>query len=256
MITLRKLLTLKDGTRWRKYITLLKEFEELIQSNNHYDELYLKNLITMIKEEEELPKRIREIDLDINRLRAIGNIRFHIMSHLGVEPSEWDFTAPKDSTTENIEKLGIQIYLDDIRSPFNLGSLFRTAECFGTEKLILSVDSTKPDHKRAQRTSMGTIDMVNWEIGDLTTTELPIFALELGGTPIDQFKFPKKGIAIIGSEELGVSPENLKRADNSLGRVTIPLIGNKSSLNVANATAILLQRWSEYLRNEPSLSQT
>ena len=57
----------------------------------------------------------------------------------------------------------------------------------------------------------------------------------------------KNAIAIIGSEELGVSPEALKAADDSLGRVSIPLLGNKSSLNVANATSILLQRWSEHL---------
>lgn len=256
MITIRKLQTLKDGTRWRKYISILKEFEELIEQSKSYDQLYLKQLISIIKEEEELPNRIKEIELESNQLRGIGNIRFHIMSHLGLEPSEWDFIAPKDSQKSDRETLGIQLYLDDIRSPFNLGSLFRTAECFGIEKIILSVDSTKPDHKRAQRTAMGTIDMINWDVGDLKDNNLPVFALELGGTPIDQFPFPDKGIVIIGSEELGVSPENLKLADSSLGRVTIPLMGNKSSLNVANATAILLQRWNEHLRNEPSPSQT
>jgi TrmH family RNA methyltransferase len=65
--------------------------------------------------------------------------------------------------------------------------------------------------------------------------------LETGGTAINEFVFPKQGIVIIGSEELGVSPEALERA--TYGRVTIPMKGIKASLNVGVAFGILMQAW-------------
>ncbi|MBR7078947.1 MAG: TrmH family RNA methyltransferase, partial [Treponema sp.] len=69
----------------------------------------------------------------------------------------------------------------------------------------------------------------------------PVFVLETGGTPIQEFDFPKKGIVIIGSEELGVSPEALNRATH--GTVSIPMTGLKASLNVGVAFGILMQAW-------------
>ena len=74
---------------------------------------------------------------------------------------------------------------------------------------------------------------------------MPVFVLETGGTAIDEFDFPQQGIVIIGSEELGVSPEALNRA--TYGRVTIPMKGMKASLNVGVAFGILMQAWVESL---------
>ena len=78
--------------------------------------------------------------------------------------------------------------------------------------------------------------------------DLPIFTLETGGTPIDEFDFPQQGICIIGSEELGVSPQALQKA--TYGRVTIPMKGLKASLNVGVAFGILMQKWVEYLETK------
>ena len=68
---------------------------------------------------------------------------------------------------------------------------------------------------------MGCMDYLPWErvsLGEIPA-ELPVFALETGGTPIEEFDFPERGVVIIGSEELGVSPEALARA--TYGRVSI-----------------------------------
>jgi TrmH family RNA methyltransferase len=247
MITIRKLRTLKESTRLRKYISILKDFESYIQNNREPDFLYLASIINEISLETNISDRIKVLCKQKATLQTINRIRHNIMTHLGIEPSEWDFTSPKDGTlsSENKIESGMQLYLEDIRSPFNMGSLFRSSECFGVSKIFLSEDSTSPEHKRAIRTSMGCIEKINWERKKVKTLKGPIFALELGGTEITKFNFPRTGTAIIGSEELGVSPEALKIADDSLGRVTIPLYGDKSSLNVASATAILLQRWRE-----------
>lgn len=246
MITIRKLRTLKEGTRFRKYIVILEEFEKDLIKSNPVNLQYLKSILTEISKEHSLPNRIRELILKELSYRSINSIRHLIMSYLSIEPSEWDFTSPRDNSSDN-RKFPISLYLDDIRSPFNLGSIFRTSECFGVSNIYLSKDTTSPDHKRAIRTSMGCIEKMDWKIKELKEIKEPVFALELGGKPIHEFKFPKSGTVIIGSEELGVSPEALKLADSSLGRVTIPLSGEKSSLNVANATSILLYKWHEKL---------
>ena len=247
MITIRKLKTLKESTRLRKYIATLVEIENKLRENKVPDYLYIRSLFNLIGEESGLHPRVYELLKEKLTVTMVNNLKHGIMKSLGIEPSEWDFIAPADKNRDDRTILDINLYLDDIRSPFNLGSIFRSAECFGVKKIILSKDSTTPDHQRAKRTSMGCIDIVDWEIRSISKIEVPVFALELGGTSIDEFQFPQGGMAIIGSEELGVSPEALKLADKSLGRVSIPLIGSKSSLNVANATSILLHRWSETL---------
>ena len=84
--------------------------------------------------------------------------------------------------------------------------------------------------------------------------ECPVFALESGGTKLTEFDFPDKGIMIVGSEELGVSPESLAVADASLGRVSIPIYGAKGSLNASVAFGIAMQAWSEKLVNRYGLS--
>lgn len=142
---------------------------------------------------------------------------------------------------------GVCAYAEDIRSPFNLGSIFRTAEGLGAEKLYLSPFCCDETHPRAVRSGMGCIETLPFEKKSLDElpTDKPIFVLETGGTPIDEFKFPKEGICIIGSEELGASPEAIKKA--TYGCVTIPMIGLKASLNVGVAFGILMQKWVESL---------
>jgi TrmH family RNA methyltransferase len=158
------------------------------------------------------------------------------------------------------------VYLEDIRSPYNVGSMFRAADSFGVEKIWLSPLCASPQHKRALRTAMGCVDVIPWEFlphdpfGDeysagqeekkdliLSFLKGPFFALETGGTPLADFSFPSRGILIAGSEELGVSPRALAAADASLGRVSIPTWGAKGSLNVSGAFAIVMHAWAEQL---------
>ena len=146
---------------------------------------------------------------------------------------------------------GVCVYAEDIRSPFNIGSIFRTAEAMGAERVLISPHCIDPTQPRAIRSGMGCIETMGWERCDLSQLpqdipqDIPVFALETGGTDINEFKFPPRGICIIGSEELGVSPEALARA--TYGIVTIPMKGLKASLNVGVAFGILMQKWVESL---------
>ena len=118
----------------------------------------------------------------------------------------------------------------------------------GAEKVLISPHCIDPTQPRAIRSGMGCIETMGWErlSLDQLPADTPVFALETGGTPIEEFKFPERGICIIGSEELGVSPEALSRA--TYGTVTIPMKGLKASLNVGVAFGILMQKWVESLK--------
>ena len=144
---------------------------------------------------------------------------------------------------------GVYVYAEDIRAPFNLGSIFRTAEAFGAEKLLLSAGCVSPEQPRAQRSAMGCTRFLPWEYCPLESlpADSPVFALETGGTPITSFSFPKHGIVLLGSEELGLSAEALKKV--SAGIVSIPMKGIKASLNVAVAFGILMQYWIASLKD-------
>jgi TrmH family RNA methyltransferase len=144
----------------------------------------------------------------------------------------------------------MRAYLEDIRSPFNVGSIFRTAEALGFEELILSPECADPLHPRARRTSMGTVERMPWRrapISALADME-GAFALEVGGTAIQDFEFPLPGVVVLGSEELGVSQKALSLCSH--GRVEIPLVGTKASLNVATAFGIAGFTWLAFRPRE------
>jgi len=185
--------------------------------------------------------------------RALNNVKHILLTETGRDQSDWDFTN-SDGRLDPVKRQifdGMFVYLEDIRSPFNVGAMFRTAESFGVEKIFLSPFCADPRHKRAERTAMGCVDIVPWERQDFfaapETVKLPypVFALETGGAPLAEFSFPRRGLLIAGSEELGVSPRALAAADASLGRVSIPCYGAKASLNVSVAFGIAVQRWGQ-----------
>jgi TrmH family RNA methyltransferase len=184
--------------------------------------------------------------------RAINAARHIVLAETGDSPADWDFLNADNKLDAAKRRVfpGMRVFLEDIRSPFNVGSLFRTAESFGVEKILLSPLAADPLHPRAMRTAMGCVEVLPWErlpVEALDTAGMPIFALETGGAALNTFPFPTSGILIAGSEELGVSPAALSAAESSLGRVSIGVYGAKGSLGVAAAFAIAVQAWAERL---------
>ena len=257
MITIRKLASLPTVTALRKAVRLLQGFEIDLRSGKKLNSVYLNDLISFIARSPALTAEDRIIidnlksELINNQnevLRTCNHLRHLLLTHLNEEPADWDLLPSYTDRSEKRQSLPLEVYLDDIRSPFNVGSIFRSSESFGVSKILISPGTAPPTHKRALRTSMGCIDIIPWEKGDcMDLQNKNIFALELNGEPVDQFKFPDDGICIIGSEELGVSPECLKMADESFGRVSIPLAGTKGSINVSVAFGILMYNWYNHI---------
>jgi len=247
MITLRKLASLKESTRHRKIAVILQALETNLIQGQSVDRVYLRDLLQFLYQQEEIPldwlpfppgealhRKSETLVFDLNRLRH------RILQKLGAQPADWDFTPQGPS--EGVKR-PFQVYLDGVRSPFNIGSIMRSLEAFGGERFYISPDTTSPDHPRAQRTAMGCQERLSWSSLPVEALEGPVFALELGGVPVDEFEFPPRGTVIVGSEELGISPEGRRRAEEGLGLVSIPLGGAKASLNVGVALGILLSWW-------------
>ncbi|MDR0629588.1 MAG: TrmH family RNA methyltransferase [Treponema sp.] len=185
--------------------------------------------------------------------RILNTIRHFLLAKTGQAPADWDFIDHTGRLDPEKRRYfpGMWVYLEDIRSPFNVGAIFRTAESFGVERIFLSPWCADPNHPRAARTAMGCVSIVAWErlspdtgLESILSGESSCFALETGGTELADFTFPLQGTLIVGSEELGVSPHALAVADASLGRVSIPTYGAKGSLNASVAFGIALQSWA------------
>ena len=244
MITKKKLETLKERTRLRKISILLHQAAFDVKTGKEVDWEYINDVLSLtdydkidtILDSEAIVFKLEDISKDLLRV-------------LGAEPSDWDFrdsTGALDAKTRIIQdKI---LVLDRIRSPYNVGAIFRSADSFGISKIILVEGTASPEHVRAQRTSMGTTATVDWAF--MTEEEVVSFlksydpsqvlALEVGGEDINTFSFPKRGVGILGSEEFGISPAVLACAGR---RVSITLGGSKGSLNVSVAAGIFMQHW-------------
>ena len=182
-------------------------------------------------------------------VRGFNGIRHALLRALNAEPAEWDLVSRETGLLDRtgVRILPFSVYLEEVRSPFNVGSIFRTAEAFGAERILLSPRTPAPTHPRAVKTARGAAAALPWEVAELDCLrgKENVFALELGGTALGRFRFPSSGIVLVGSEELGLSPEALAIADAGAGRVTIPLAGAKRSLNVSVAFGVLMQAWRD-----------
>ncbi len=265
MITIAKLKTLKGRTCVRKCALLFHGQAQLILQGNEPDYVYITDLCSLFSSPQFLSvlsfeqltsmKGFSELlaSAPLASLPFILEDMHHtLLSALGSEPSDWDFVDRQGSLDASMRVVLPHILiLDRLRSPFNVGSIFRSADSFGIEQIWLVEGTASVTHPRAAKSARGCIDTVAYQyfsesalIGKIVDTDIPLFALELGGSDLEAFHFPSSGAAVIGSEEMGVSPALLSLCDQSLGRVSIALGGTKGSLNVSVASGIMLQKWS------------
>lgn len=145
-------------------------------------------------------------------------------------------TGDKDSP--HAAELDVSIYLDNLRSAHNVGSIIRTIEAFRLGKLFFSPQTPFIDHNQVTLTSMNAYQWVTCQkIESIDNLPRPLIILETtaNATPLYNFHFPPCFTLVVGNEEYGCSQETLKKAD---AVVEIPLYGRKNSLNVANAFAV------------------
>ena len=142
------------------------------------------------------------------------------------------------------------VILDNIRSVYNVGSIFRTADGFGIRKIYLCGITTTPINNRLHKTSLGSETIIDWEYQNncinlclsLINQGYSIISLENHPTALDiqdflpALKNPKIAL-VVGNEKAGVDPEIIKMSHSVL---SIPMAGFKESYNVAVAFGIVL----------------
>ncbi len=260
MISIRKLRSLAETTRDRKVARLV---EVWIREGDLGSRAFERELLSLISADTRYPEEIRSaaarVDLssteasDVRTIRALDQLRGHLSAFLRLEPAEWDLVAPHpgdardpvDVRTSSAGGDAIALYLESLRSPFNVGSIVRTAAAFGVRCVGSSPDTPPFSHPRAVRSAMGAGHRLDlWQGGfaefEERLVDRSVVALETGGVDIYRATLPRHAILVVGSEELGVSPDLLERADL---RVSVPLRGSKASLNVGVALGIALSVW-------------
>jgi tRNA G18 (ribose-2'-O)-methylase SpoU len=141
------------------------------------------------------------------------------------------------------EPLPHAVLVHNLRSAFNVGSIFRTADCFGFSEINLSGYTPGIEHpalKSAARGCETWLKSHRWEspldcINSYKEQDYRIIALETSGQNISDFECPQKFLLVLGNEELGIASEILNLCDN---KISIRMRGRKASLNVSCAFAV------------------
>lgn len=144
-------------------------------------------------------------------------------------------------------RLPVTVLLDNIRSMYNVGALFRAADGVGLEKLCLAGITAHPPKSAITKTALGAENVVSWEHGwdaiqmadRLRSKGYGIAAIETSSQSVDLYEWqPNFPLCVVfGNEIDGLQPKLLEMAQT---HVRIPMLGQKTSLNVATAAGIVL----------------
>jgi tRNA G18 (ribose-2'-O)-methylase SpoU len=146
------------------------------------------------------------------------------------------------------ERLPIYLLLDNVRSLYNVGAIFRTADGARVSKIFLCGYTPSPPRKEIDKTALGATTTVPWEhfrepqtvITRLKSEGIPLYVLEQTDKSMPYYTLTRKNFPlclVIGNEITGVSQEIISLADAA---IDIPMFGMKQSLNVAVAAGIAM----------------
>lgn len=169
--------------------------------------------------------------------------------------------TPLADSSESQAQIRIPSYalLDNIRSVWNVGSIFRTADAVGLGGLYLCGMTATPPRKDMEKTALGATLSVPWDYHQnaldaarqVKEQGQTLVALEQSSRSVDweDFEFPFPHCFVVGHEVHGVAPEILDLADQV---VEIPMAGIKHSLNVAVSFGVLAfevrRQWQKFNR--------
>ena len=158
------------------------------------------------------------------------------------------------------EKMPLVVVLDEVRSMYNVGSVFRTADAFRVEAISLCGITAQPPHPEIHKTALGAEDTVEWRhfataldaVEELKGRGYTVMSVEQceGSTMLQRLSIdPTKGYAVIlGNEVKGVHQEVVDASDACL---EIPQFGTKHSLNVSTTAGMVIWEFAKKLMVEP-----
>jgi tRNA G18 (ribose-2'-O)-methylase SpoU len=148
---------------------------------------------------------------------------------------------------DRVRALPVAVLLDNVRSLYNVGSFFRTADAAVIEKLYLCGITGRPPKRAITKTALGAEESVHWEhssdaatvLGGLRARGYELAAIETSVHAVDLFDWaPRFPVCVVfGHEVDGIQPHLSALCDT---HVRIPMLGAKHSLNVATAGGVVL----------------
>lgn len=150
---------------------------------------------------------------------------------------------------KHVQKLPVTVVLDNVRSEMNVGSVFRTADAFLIERLMLCGITPQPPKSEIHKTALGAEESVTWQyhattlgaIEQLKREGYTIYSIEQvhDSVSLENFSVDRgQKIAIVfGNEVKGVSQEVVDASDTC---IEIPQQGTKHSLNISCCAAIVM----------------
>jgi len=154
------------------------------------------------------------------------------------------------------DKLPLVVVLDDVRSMYNVGSVFRTCDAFRVESIALCGISCTPPATEIHKTALGAEDSVSWKyyktaleaVEELRAEGYEVLAVEQveHSTKLQNFVADKgkKYAVVLGNEVKGVHQEVVDACD---GCLEIPQLGTKHSMNVSVTAGIIIYKFAEQL---------
>jgi len=208
----------------------IKGIEEFLNSDFKLHRLYTTKQIF------EAPKS-ETTEISENELKKITSLK-NPNTALAI------FEIPKPVKVDNS---GLIVALDDVRDPGNLGTIIRLCDWYGIKDLVCSLNTVDCYNSKVVQATMGSLTRVNITYLDLaefmSNGNTQVFGTYMNGENIYSSNLPIDGIIVLGNEANGISEKITSIIDRKL---TIPQFGNSKdteSLNVANATAIVLSEF-------------
>jgi len=185
--------------------------------------------------------------------RGMQDWLMHIERHQQQDLKDSDFLISSEDTANRKmkETVPVHLVLDNLRSSFNVGSIFRTAEALGARSIHLCGYTPTPENSKTGKSALGSDLWVEWKYWESTLECLDflhkegviLYGFETTACAVDlRESLPVFPCALVlGNERYGLSETILKRMDHLL---QIKMTGRKNSLNVSICAAIALNHFS------------
>ena len=211
-----------------------KNVNEILNSNYKIQQIYAtKNWIEKYKIRDDISiNQVNKNELQrISSLKTASDVLAVV--YIPLEKSDFDFSA-------------INIVLDDVKDPGNLGTIIRICDWFGVKNIYCSEETVDVYNPKVVQSTMGSItrvDVIYTNIRRMiqeVAINVEVYGAVMDGDDINQIKVNKNSLIVFGNESNGISKE-IK--DIISERITINKIGEAESLNVASSAAIILNKF-------------
>ena len=173
-------------------------------------------------------------------------VSIQTMKELSTLHSASDILAVVKKPSPDVSNAKLILAIDGVQDPGNLGTMIRTADWFGVDKIVCSKETVDVFNSKVIQSSMGSLFRIPIEYTDLavyiSNSKLPVYGALLEGENMYDTKLDSKAIVLLGNEGNGISEALRALVSNP---ILIPGKGQAESLNVAVATGVILAEFAK-----------